>query len=352
MHKLTEEYKNDIKRYDDFKLKIEVLIKELLIQNGLNFHKVESRTKDALKLDEKILRKNEKYSSLSEITDLIGIRIITYFEDEVDKVAKTIDSEFVTDKENSIDKRELESDRFGYKSLHYVVSLTTQRKKLTEYKRFKDIKIEIQIRSVLQHAWAEIEHDLGYKGEFAIPDLFKRNFYRVAALLETADVEFVNIKNGLLKYESSVAESIKKQPQDVELNSVSLKSYIINNSSIKELDKKIATMAEATYIGDDFQMIEAHIEKLQYLNINTIKELEIVFKKNINKIVPFAKEWLDFRSHKGGRFSAGVSLFYLCYIILAQKSNIDFANQYYNKFFNANDNESGAEIIRIYNKIK
>jgi len=77
--------------------------------------------------------------------------------------------------------------------LHYVASLISEREKLTEYKRFAGIKVEIQIRSTLQHAWAEIEHDIGYKGENSVPDSLKRNFSRVAALLEVADIELMQL---------------------------------------------------------------------------------------------------------------------------------------------------------------
>lgn len=128
MHRLTNKFKEIYNSYEDFKLKLEILVKELLIQNNINFHKIESRVKDPSKLEEKILRKNEKYNELDDITDIVGLRIITFFEDEVDKVASIISNEFTLDHNNSIDKRRLESDRFGYKSLHYVVSLTDQRK--------------------------------------------------------------------------------------------------------------------------------------------------------------------------------------------------------------------------------
>jgi putative GTP pyrophosphokinase len=132
MHILTDLFKKQQKSYEDFKVKLESLITELLIHGNINYHKLECRVKEVDKLDEKIIRKNEKYQSLDDITDLIGIRIITYFEDEVDKVAELINSEFTLDKENSIDKRKSESDRFGYKSLHYVVTLSNERKILTE----------------------------------------------------------------------------------------------------------------------------------------------------------------------------------------------------------------------------
>ncbi|KAF2336122.1 GTP pyrophosphokinase [Flavobacterium nitrogenifigens] len=350
MHKLTQQYKSAIKKYEDYKRKAENLILELLIQNNLNYHKIESRIKDISKLDEKIYRKDEKYSSLDEITDLVGVRVITYLEDDVDKVADIISKEFTLDHNNSIDKRMLDSDKFGYRSLHYVISLTNERKNLTEYKRFKDIKIELQIRSILQHAWAEIEHDIGYKSEQAIPTLFKRNFYRVAALLETADIEFVNIKKGLQNYETNIASSIERDPENVEINATSLKSFILSNKDVKEIDEKICEVSGCKLANHQNIDIENHVKRLLFLNIDTIKKLEEEIIENKEKIINFASEWL--KDKIPGSFDKGISLFYLCYVLAGKSKDVEFANYYYSNTIDEEPNTKiGEEIIETYKRI-
>jgi putative GTP pyrophosphokinase len=353
MHKLTEEYKAALNGYENFRVKIEVLIKELLIQNNINFHKVESRVKDPLRLEEKIARKNDKYTLLNDITDLVGIRVITYFEDEVDKVAKIIQEEFTLDKENSIDKRELEADRFGYKSLHSIVFLKPERRKLTEYKRFKDYCFEVQIRSVLQHAWAEIEHDIGYKSEISIPVIVKRNFYRVAALLEMADIEFVNIKKSLAQYEATVQDDIKNHPEQVELNTTSLSSFISNDPTIEKLDKEIVN---SNYLNLKDSPIDPSslIEKLRFLRIETIGELESALKTRHKKITSFAKAWMG--NAKGARVGRGISIFYLCYVLVAEKNDLEIARTYYAEVLHKGAKDSkfknkGNSILTIYKKM-
>ncbi len=57
----------------------------------------------------------------------------------------------------------LQEERFGYQSIHYLVKLKGERARLAEYRNLKDGVVEIQIRTILQHAWAEIEHDIQYK---------------------------------------------------------------------------------------------------------------------------------------------------------------------------------------------
>lgn len=352
MNDITRKFKEEFAKYEDFKEKLEVLIKELLIQNEINFHKLEARVKTPSKLEEKIIRKNDKYNSIDDITDLIGIRIITYFENEVDKVSQIILTEFEQDKENSIDKRQLENDKFGYKSLHNVVSLKKERKALTEYKRFKNIKFEVQIRSILQHAWAEIEHDIGYKGERAIPDIVKRNFYRVAALLETADIEFVNITNSLALYELTLSESIKNNPEEVELNSASLNSYLATSSIVNEIDKIIAkenNLKLNTFYHDSFNLLD----KLYFLQIKTVKELDNSLILNRNVIPRFAKKWM---SNLGEFVDSGISVFYLCYVLVGQKSNVEFAIKYYHDIVmnqNANDKTTARanQILEIYQSL-
>jgi putative GTP pyrophosphokinase len=352
---IVDNYKKEIPKYDDFRKKVEILINELILNNDLKYHKIESRTKGINSLEKKIQKKEAKYDNLDDITDLVGIRIITYFEDEVDKIATIIEKEFILDKEHSIDKRKLETDRFGYKSLHYVVSLNKERKSLTEYRRFRNLKFEIQLRSILQHAWAEIEHDLGYKNELGIPDSLKRNFYRVAALLETADIEFLNIKNKLNLYEKEVINKIKYKPDDVEINFLSLNSYVANSDIVKQIDEDIANKTR-TKIDYHFISMNYHLKLLKYLNIKTIKELDNLLLKYKNIIPNYTKIFLN-KDLGSGAFSIGISIFYLGYIIIAEKNDINVAIEYAKKVIYSDNTKEGIvntlakDIIDSYNEM-
>lgn len=226
MEILIKQFEDKLSVFESFRIKTELLIRDILSANSVNFHQITSRLKSRESLEKKIMKK-EGYKNLNEITDIVGSRIILYFEDEVDKVAEIIEKEFQIDPDNSIDKRKIEFDRFGYLSLHYVVSLKRDRLKLIEYKEYKGLKLEIQIRSILQHSWAEIEHDIGYKGKHSIPDRAKRRFSRIAALLETADLEFVQLRNELTEYEFSVYNEIKSNPSNVNLNQASDRKSVV-----------------------------------------------------------------------------------------------------------------------------
>ena len=175
MKNILQEYDEKLLLYKTFELKMQHLLNDLLDAQNLKVHSVSTRVKERASLEKKLSLK-KKYNNIQEVTDILGLRIVTFFEDEVDKVAEIISKEFEIDASNSIDKRVIEYDKFGYSSLHYIVSLNSSRNNLAEYKSCKNLKFEIQIRSILQHAWAEIEHDIGYKSKGSIPEIVKRNF--------------------------------------------------------------------------------------------------------------------------------------------------------------------------------
>ena len=207
--KIMEEYVQKRDDYSESCIETERLIKKLLKANDIVVSSITSRVKEDSKLHEKLTRAGKKgYSNLNEVTDIAGVRIVTYFSDDVDKVAKIIWDEFDVDPENSVDKRVLmEPDRFGYISLHCITNFSQDRLILTEYGHILDCKVEIQIRSILQHAWAENEHDTGYKTKESVPRELRRSFSRLAGLLEIADSEFVQIRKSLQNYEKKVGTS-------------------------------------------------------------------------------------------------------------------------------------------------
>jgi putative GTP pyrophosphokinase len=166
------------------------LLRQLLTDRGVVVHSVEARAKARSSLARKVATHTPPYASLRDVTDVLGARIITYFPDEVDVVGQVIEREFTVDLANSHDRRAtIEPERFGYMSVHYVVTLSPAREALAEWKLLAGWPFEIQVRSLLQHAWAEIEHDLGFHTAVELPRDVRRRWSRVAALLETADTQ-------------------------------------------------------------------------------------------------------------------------------------------------------------------
>ena len=198
---VVEEYDRDRDLYLDYAATLHTLVRDLMAASNFKPHSVRHRLKDRTSLARKVLS-DIKYSSLVDLSDVIGIRVITYFADEVDVVASIIRREFKVESEN--DKRaEHLPGEFGYRSLHQVVTLNSVRSDLLEYRRFEKLTAEIQIRSILDHAWAEIEHDRAYKGSALIPTSIQEQFAELAALLRNADRQFENVRNELEEHAST-----------------------------------------------------------------------------------------------------------------------------------------------------
>lgn len=317
---LVEEYRVVVQSYKEYTTKIHELVNSLIQESNIQIHSISSRPKDIDSLYDKVKRK--EYTKLSNITDLSGIRIICYFSDQVDEVAKIIENNFIISNESSIDKRKtLDPDKFGYLSLHFVAKLSDDRSKLLEYQRFKDLNCEIQIRSILQHAWAEIEHDLGYKSSIEIPRDVKRRFYRLAGLLELADDEFKRIKDDIELYSAEIDIKIFEKPEDILIDKVSLEHFISNSPVVKGLGNIIASNVNAK-ITDTVQ-ISFYVKQMEYFNIRTIDDLEKHIEKYKGQIITFAKNWmhldsdyLDVEYGDWRTIGKATPLFYLGYVLI------------------------------------
>ena len=129
LSKIIDEYDEQLSLNEEMAQSMVALISALLSNDSIVPHSVSSRVKDKNSLSRKIINK-DKYSSIQDITDIVGIRIISNYSDEVDQIAKIIEDNFAIDTKNSIDKRaSLDPDRFGYLSLHYVVSISQDRER-------------------------------------------------------------------------------------------------------------------------------------------------------------------------------------------------------------------------------
>jgi putative GTP pyrophosphokinase len=131
---------------------------------------------------------------LADITDLAGVRVITFFPRTVEEVCQFVQTEFDIIERVDHTATAQQEERLGYQSVHYLVRLGNNRKRLPEYRRFDGLVAEVQVRTVMQHAWAEIEHDIRYKSKSAIPLAISRRFMTLAGLLEIADREFQAIQ--------------------------------------------------------------------------------------------------------------------------------------------------------------
>ena len=153
------------------------------------------------------------HQPVQEITDLVGFRIIVIAKRNVEQACEIIRNSFkILDEENKADKL-LEEGKLGYESHHLIVQLGDARKALSEYEGLCDTSFEVQIRTALQHAWAENEHRVQYKASKKNPELQKR-FLRLAGVVSSADEEFDRIYEINERISESVASGIGQLPEE------------------------------------------------------------------------------------------------------------------------------------------
>lgn len=224
-----------------------------MIRSSLDGHNLlvaglESRIKTEDSLAGKLKSKGSKYTSLSDITDILGARIITFYSDDVDKVAALMEQVFVIDWENSVDKRQSHDlDSFGYMSLHYICTLPESFRD-DEFPGLRSIRFEVQMRSLLQHAWANLNHDSGYKSGIEIPRQYLRKMSRLAGILELADEEISAVRNETTDYRRKVRSLVGSGDFDqVQLDGESFRSYLEINP-FSALTERIAAINQAEVV--------------------------------------------------------------------------------------------------------
>lgn len=181
------------------------ILKVKLAAAGVTYVSLTCRTKTPDSFAAKIERK-EYTNPLSQMTDLAGVRVVSAYESELAEIAKIIEAGF--DVHERIDKaRDLGVDRMGYNGKAYVVTLGA-RYAGGRYEGITDINCEIQVRTVLQDAWAIINHQLVYKNEESTPERLRRDLNNVASLLEIAQGIFDSVR---VKREAYVSEIQRKE---------------------------------------------------------------------------------------------------------------------------------------------
>ena len=262
--KAVEWYSKNRPLFDSLAIKIESIIKENLRLNKVDYYRISSRAKTVSSYKKKASMSRYKQPR-KEIMDMAGIRVITYTDSDAKKANELIKNTFLIYPEYSVDKTdELGTDKVGYRSIHCVGTLSTDRLRLPENQIFKNICFEIQLRTILQHAWAEFEHDRNYKFSGVLPREIKRRLSILAGNLELIDREFDNISKDIDAYILDIGKRTKIGKLEVSINSTSLKEY---------MNRKFALLLEKGMkpkLSNDQEIID-HLNKM---GITTLQELD------------------------------------------------------------------------------
>lgn len=173
---------------------LEQYLARLLEPGAFDLHTISARAKRPDSVRAKILRKHYGHPAM-QMTDRLAARVITYFAEDVDRVTAELRALLDVDDRHSSDKRaSLALREFGYRSVHLVAKPKPSTLGM-DHADLKGQKFELQIRSVLEHAWAEIEHEVIYKAGMASDGEERRRFSAIAGTLELLEQEFGSLRH-------------------------------------------------------------------------------------------------------------------------------------------------------------
>lgn len=284
---IIHQYHDNYELYRSLKDDIEDIFSRIIEKNHFRISNMAIRIKSEEALRKKIIYKN-KYSDINEITDVVACRIITLFEDDVDRIYECVKDnfeivEFKDKRKKSYDDR----IDFGYNSLHLLVKFTKERCELIEYAAYRDIVFELQIRTTLQHSWAEIEHGLGYKSQYEIPKDIRRRLTRLSASLELLDEEFVQISKAVEEYNKGIVHIEKVLKTDINVNS--LIQYVNTSPKINAFLEKLHDEYQFQFERDSELISQSRlIQRFHYMGYTYIHELDDFVDNHLKEI-----EWLS-----------------------------------------------------------
>ncbi len=280
------------------------LMQDALHEQGIYVTAIEHRVKTEKSLAGKLELKGAKYKSIDNITDLVGLRIITFYNDDVDKVAVLVQRIFDVDWKESVDKRKAhELNSFGYNSLHYICRLKTG-----------SPRFEVQMRTALQHVWSTIEHDTGYKGDVKIPSEYRRQFNRLAGMMELIDDEFSRLRLLLTDYRRQTLALVKSgQLDDVQLSRDSYRNYL-ELKPFDRLNRRIASVNQAEIFPVSLM---SYLRVLESLGMETLGDVQRFIDENSEEAYQLALAQLAITDLD--ILASSTALQYLCLVHVLKK---------------------------------
>lgn len=194
---------------------------KLIDDNGLKLgFPIQKRIKTWSSIKDKLLDQNLKLKSIKQLQDLIGLRIVFLYKRDLKLIENIIQKTFVVKKRYDTSDR-LAENQFGYSSIHFVIQFPKEWLKVPSLSEFGEFSAEIQIRTLAQHIWSEVSHELQYKTKEDVPLNLIRPIYRTSALLETVDLEFERLLQEREEYRKQIDKKI-----DQELNVDSIEQIL------------------------------------------------------------------------------------------------------------------------------
>jgi putative GTP pyrophosphokinase len=295
---IREKYNEALPVFERASYNIKEALSIFLKESDISFLAITTRVKDFSSFYEKIARK--KYQNpFVENEDFCGARIILYYLDDIQRVRDILTTEFDV-QENENKSENLDINEFGYRSYHFIVKFKEQWLFTPNYRGLQDVKLEIQLRTILMHAWAEIEHKLGYKNKDQVPNEMRRKLFMISAKLEEADGQFQDLKSNIEQYKNELIIDAYREGKFVskELNLNSFQALL--DYYFPNFDKHPVGVAEL--------FIRIQKFKIPIAKIVDIAEKIKPYINRVNELISNNRK--DFMTHQSNMMNYAIEAFY------------------------------------------
>ena len=207
-------------------------------------------------IEGKVSQMDRPPDRIEDINDLVGVRVIVLFPGDVDHAIGVIGEAFSLQQWEDTSER-LDPDRFGYGSVHLEITAPPAWMTNPDYQEFNHLSAEVQVRTASQHVWAAASHLLQYKSKEDVPRPLRRSITRVAALLETVDLELERLDVARQDY----VHGIEDDP-----------SVPLNVDSIRGLlDRHLPGANKDLVDGEDYAAL---LREVVAADVHSLKDLE------------------------------------------------------------------------------
>lgn len=298
-------------------------ISSMLRNHQIDVHSIEARTKDVISFHDKhkVIKCPAPEDSLRIMSDLSGVRVICRYYDDLPSVCRVLEKKLGATPQQQLE----DPQQFGYASIHYGVHGCNE-KQVQSSQGTPVLTGEVQVRTILQHAWATVSHEIDYKPAIELANEERRILFRIAALLETADKEFSTVCHAYQrKLAKSYPRGVTHHVQTVKCSNVqAFLAYSPVVSNLLELANKhygfSTQMSETSSEVSDLSNLQLIAE---YTDIRTIAALEDFITSSASWAEALLRRLGSLCNMEGVSFSLSPSLLTAILIVCA------YINLYY-----------------------
>jgi putative GTP pyrophosphokinase len=274
-----QQYNQRKPQYERLAANLQQALRAFLEEKSISYLEVLARVKDVDSAYEKIARKDYD-SPFEQIEDWCGLRIICYYPSDIDRICEVLKDEFAVHTQEDTAQR-LASNEFGYRSIHFILQVKSTWAVTPNYRGLQDFKAEVQVRTILMHAWAEIEHKLAYKSTEQAPDQFRRKLSWLSAKLEEADAQFEELRSGISAYRKTIYETVTNVSafRSQKFNLDTLQAFL----DVAFPNRKVRPKDVSNLI-DELLRLKMNLKQLVHAWENTKKTIDRLQEKELKRI--------------------------------------------------------------------